>query len=178
MSKISQTIVIALTVASCFGYEVKTIENDGPYKYVYRMSENFLPENDFAHGSYGNFQICGEVRVSYDTLLHEYGLVVGGLVENGFYIQADSSLELNIDGEKFLLDRQKTPYRLKEVMLGRKKYFLEMAWYNTDKHLLEKLALATKVTYRVRGKNKYIGGVFSETNISNFQKFLKEYVIK
>jgi len=171
-------ITIFLFIFSCTGYKVITIPNSGDYQNIHRMSGNFLPVNKKYLGTYGNFQISGEVRFNNDKNKKEYSLIVGGLIQDGLNIKEGKSLLLNIDGENIEFIRRNKPYRVKKVKMNRQKYILELAWYDISKEILNKISNAKNIEFTVYGKDKLIEGKFSRKNIENFSNFYSKYVHK
>ncbi len=176
MKKFLPLLIIYTVLCSCAGYKVLTLENDGPYSKVYRMSGNFTPVDKKALGPYGNFQIGAETKVASADSAVSYCLIVGCLARNGFFINEGQSLSLNIDGRQIQLNRNPTPYKQEDVVFKWDRYVIEMAWFDVDKDVLNSLQEASTVEFVVKGKDSSIAGSLTEQNLENLKAFYAQYV--
>ena len=171
------TLFFCFFLYSCGGYKVLTIENDGNYLKIFRMSGNFTPVDKNILGPYGNFQISGETIISKSDSQKTFSLIVGCLVKDGFHIKQGESLGLIIDGKSIRLTKNQIPFKTEEVTMSRQKYTLELAWFELDKSTFLEFMEATQIEFIVEGEKGLISGNLTQENLKNFRAFINNYVL-
>jgi hypothetical protein len=171
------TIIFCFLLYSCGGYKVLTLENDGDYLKIFRMSGNFIPVDKNILGPYGNFQISGEAKISKSDSQKTYSIIVSCLVKDGFHIKQGESLVLKIDGKSIRLTKNQFPVKSEEVIMSRQKYILELAWFDLDRSTLLEFMEAREIKFIVEGEQSLISGNFTQNNLENFRAFINNYVL-